>query len=55
LRWHEDDVDLIAPSLYARKRKRPATDVPEEPPVIEPTPIVTPPPTPEPSDQPFVD
>jgi hypothetical protein len=43
LRWHEDDIDLIAPSLYARKRKRPTTDLPDEPVVVEPTPVVTPP------------
>jgi hypothetical protein len=34
LRWNEDDVDDIAPSLYAGRARR-KTDVPPEPP--EPT------------------
>lgn len=39
LRWNEDDVDMIAPSLYTRTRKRAANSVEE---VEETTPSSTP-------------
>jgi hypothetical protein len=47
LRWTEDDVDEIAPSLYAGRntgRKKP--DVPQPGPVPAPSPVVNPPPSP---------
>ncbi|NUP12094.1 MAG: hypothetical protein HOW73_39110 [Polyangiaceae bacterium] len=40
LRWHEDDVDRIAPSLYANRGSRRKTDIEPEP--AAPSPAVSP-------------